>query len=269
MTKQHIVLVAIPKGGSGKTSAATSLAIVMALAGKRTLLIDLDYQANATSVMVGSPASPAHTIGAQLVMAAQGMTPKTNEAIEHDVRVPGLDMLASDEVSANVAGSVLSGLPGRRGDEMLGVVLAEVSDYEYVFIDSCPKLIDPFVSSALRVSDGVLIPVVPEAWAVAGIAPLVGQIDSYRQVNEKLEILGVLATRVPTNRRAARDAVAALAHSRLNVFAAMIRETTEVNAAHNDGVPAVLRSKRIAEDYNRLAVEIDELYRKRDADGYA
>jgi chromosome partitioning protein len=249
-------VVAIPKGGSGKTTTSTSLAITLGKRGRRVLLVDLDYQGNASSVMHGAAGDPARTVGALLVMAAQGRLGSTLDAIYRDVRVPGLDLLVSDEVSANIAGSVLAGMPGRRGEQMLEEVIVSIRDrYDHIILDTSPKLIDPLVSSALRCGDHVLVPVVPEAWAVAGIAPLCGQVETYQTVNPKLRVLGLLPNRVPSNRRAAKDAVAALRFADQYVFSSVVRETTEVNAAHNHGVPAVLYSNRVAHDYESVVDE--------------
>lgn len=249
-------VIAIPKGGSGKTTTSTSLAITLARRGRKVLLVDLDYQGNASSVMLGPPGDPARTVGALLVMAAQGRPGAASEAVYRDVQVAGLDLLVSDEVSANIAGSVLSGMPGRRGEQILEVVLSQVKgSYDHVVLDTSPKLIDPLVSSALRCGDHVLVPVVPEAWAVAGIAPLCGQVEAYQSVNPKLRVLGILPNRVPSNRRAAKDAVAALKFADQYVFESVVRETTEVNAAHNHSIPAVLYSSRVAKDYGAIVDE--------------
>ena len=255
MSRTDVVLCCIPKGGSGKTTLATSLAITLARRGRRTLLVDLDYQGNATSVMIGGVRDPGRTIGTQLIRAAQGISFDPAAGLERDVVVPGLDLFASDEVSSNIAGSALGGMPGRKGEEMLSVVLSGLHDYDTVVIDLCPKLIDPFVSSALRVGTSVLIPVVPEAWAVAGIIPMLGQVNAYQSVNPLLGVAGIVPSRVPSNRRAARDAVSALDSAGVHVFRSIVKETTEVNAAHNHGIPAVVYSRRVARDYEAVTDE--------------
>ena len=113
------------------------------------------------------------------------------------------------------------------------------------------------LKAVLLAADGVIIPVVPEAFAVSGIQPLLGQVRSYHEQNPGLEVVGIVASRVPTNRRAAKDALGVLDQVGVPVFKTVIHEATEVNDAHNAGRPALVgRRSRLTEEYEALGAEV-------------
>jgi chromosome partitioning protein len=161
----------------------------------------------------------------------------------------------------NAANLVVSS-GGDEAEGLLTQLLAPVREtYDYIVIDTCPRLFDPTVSLALLAATHVLVPVLPEAFAVGGVQPLLGRIESFRDRNPDLRVLGLLPSRVPVNRIAARDALSALEFLPVPVFRTVIHEATEVNDAHNMGRPALAtnRRTRTVEEYEQLAEEVETM----------
>ncbi len=90
----NVTAIATQKGGVGKTALAGSLGVLLALAGQRTLLVDMDQQADLTSMFGHDSTTLERTVVD--VLAPENAVP-ADRAVVHDVRdVPGLDLLPSD-----------------------------------------------------------------------------------------------------------------------------------------------------------------------------
>lgn len=261
MSRCPVITTNTEKGGSAKTTTVSNLGLALAKRGHRVLLVDLEYQAN-LSMIVGTHAVQSElTVGALLIQRAHGQQGSYRSCVMTACHHRNLDLLPADPFSMNAANLVVS-TGGGRAEMLLHELLEPArSDYDFIIIDTCPRLFDPTVSLALLAATHVLIPVLPEAFAVGGVQPLLGRIESFHDRNPSLKVLGLLPSRVPANRVAARDALAALEYLPVPVLSTVIHEATEVNEAHNTGRPAVatLRRTRTVEEYDRLAEEVESL----------
>ena len=227
------------------------MAACLALSGHRTLLIDLDPQANATSgcgAAIGNKQTSTYEVllGQVSVRAATAST-----SIEHLFVVPGHIRLAGAEVE-------MASMIGR--DKRLAEALRPVaSGYEYVLID-CPPSLGLLTVNALTAANSVLIPVQCEYYALEGVSKLDASIRLVqRYLNPNLEIEGVLLTlyddRLQLCRRVADEARRYFGEK---VYETIIRRNISLAEAPGFGQPIALYDpdSRGTDNYNSLASEV-------------
>lgn len=153
-----VITVASSKGGVGKTTIATHLAVGLALRGHRTLLIDLDPTASATAVLVGQ--QPAGSAGAAEALLGDG-PPRVLE-------VPGRAGLAVLPATRRLdeADTALAAQVG--ADHAVMRLLERARGLDYVAIDTPPAL-GRRTLAALVAADGVIVPVPATTWALDGL----------------------------------------------------------------------------------------------------
>jgi chromosome partitioning protein len=237
------------KGGTGKTSSAINTAFALAKSGLRTLLVDLDPQANASLVMLkGKPATPPTVANVLL-----GETDVV-EAIR-STRTPGLDLLPSSVALAD-ANVILASAIGR--ETRLRAALAGL-DYDFIVIDTPPTR-SLLTVNALVAADDVMIPVEPGLFSLAGLGALQTAIDEVRRYldNPRLRIAGVLLTRT-RNDNVSRDVETQLrAALGALVFTATVPTSVRVEEAHGRFQSVIEFAPRSpgARAYQAVATEI-------------
>ncbi len=183
----RVVALCNQKGGVGKTTTVINLGAALAELGRRVLLVDFDPQ-GALSVGLGvNPMQLDRTVYNLLMEPAVGLDDlllKTN--------VAGMD-LAPSNIDLSAAEVQLVGEVAR--EQVLARSLAPaLGDYDIVLIDCQPSL-GLLTVNALTASDGVIVPLECEFFALRGVALLIQTIDKVRQrLNPQLELDGILAT---------------------------------------------------------------------------
>jgi chromosome partitioning protein len=243
-----ILALANQKGGVGKTTTAVNLAACLAEAGGKTLVLDLDPQANATSGL-GEQANG--TSAYDLLDGAP------LDEIVHPTRFPNLDLVPS---KPDLAGAAIELAAQADGDTFLSTALAPAREpYDYVFVD-CPPSLGPLTVNGLAAADAVLVPVQCEYYALEGLAQLLHSIELVRRkLNPRLAVAGMLLTMVDGRTRLASDVAAEVRrHFGELVFDAVIPRSVRLAEAPSHGLPitAYDPGSAGADAYFRVASEL-------------
>ena len=244
----RVYALANQKGGVGKTTTAINLAACLAEAGERTLVIDLDPQANATSGL-GERANGTSSLdlldGVPLVRLAK------------PTRFARLELVPS---RPELAGAAVELSRREDGERYLAASLAGAAeDYAFVFVD-CPPSLGPLTVNALAAADRVLVPVQAEYYALEGLAQLVSSVELVRsRLNPRLALGGVILTMVDRRTRLAADVTAEVRrHFGELVFQSAVPRSVRVAEAPSHGLPVTAydRSSAGADAYWKVAMEL-------------
>ncbi len=239
------------KGGVAKTTSAVNIASYLAILGKRTLLIDLDPQANATSGLGIDKGSIEYSIYNVLHEQVNIDTVIVNTQIENLYIIPSSIHLTGAEIE-------LVNLMGR--EYRLKKALAEMqTPLDYVVFD-CPPSLGLLTINGLTAADSIVIPIQCEYYALEGLSQLIKTLDLVREnLNEDLEIEGVLMTLADYRTKLTKEVIDEVKqYFGTKVYKTVIPRTIKLTEAPGFGQPIALYAPNSlgAKKYEEVAKEI-------------
>jgi chromosome partitioning protein len=228
-----IIAVANQKGGVGKTTTSMNLSVCLAELGKKTLLVDLDPQANATSGLGIEPSENVSAYGPMTgEVALQEMIVPTSR--ENLSIVPANLDLAGVEVELIRSGDHLTRL--RRAFE----TLRAEAPFDYVLLD-CPPSLGVLMTNALSAADEILIPLQCEYYSMEGLAKIIGVCEQLREAgaNPDLQLSGIVMTMYLRTNHANQVIAEIQKHYGDVIFKTVIPRTIRLAEAPSHGQPIV------------------------------
>jgi chromosome partitioning protein len=262
MPQAVVTAIAAQKGGTGKTALAGSLAAQWGYAGYRTLLVDLDQQANLTYAFGVDPSRLDATVVD--VLAPRNEVPAGDAVVRDVLHVPGLDLLPCDERAEALDTQLRSETMGMfKLKDALEPLLAE---YDRVVMD-CPPNVGELTVSALLVANEIVCPVkMGDSNALRGISRLTQTVDKLNRRGAQVQFKSLVTVECDHSQvsyRLNRDALRRLARRlELPVARTELRARAAWRTAITQDVPLILldergRGTREAQaDVHRLATEL-------------
>lgn len=259
-TKTVVIAFANNKGGSGKTTTCSNVGYSLSTIGKKVLLIDGDMQLNLSLSLFDEEKVLAFAAGEKnLYYAIKEQKDLSDYVVKTDYE--NLDLIPSSTLMSSIEYELFTKWQRefilKKGLQKI----RESGTYDYILIDAPPTL-GGWVMNILCASDYVVMPVEASPWGLFGVANMFEFLADVKQMNEKLELLGIVITKVDMRKNYYRQTLSALHETDgVKVFDSVIRIDSEVEWAQDNSRPIMVHKKnaRSALEYLALAKEMDQL----------
>lgn len=236
------------KGGVGKTTSTASVGVAMARQGKRVLLVDLDGQANLTSIFLQEEVE--ESIYDSLV----------EKAPLHLVHIEdNLDLIPSN-LNMSAAEAKMTMIMVQREMRLANLLASQKANYDYILID-CPPSLGIVTINAFFAADEIYVPVAAEILPLKGMMMIENVLEDLREAKPEIKISGVFVTRFDSRKNINKSVEEAVrAQYKDVVFHTHIRDHVSLSEAPGSGGSIFdYDSKgRGAQDYLALTQEIIE-----------
>lgn len=255
------------KGGVGKSSTVSALSSICSAKGKKVLVVDLDPQANSTSLFFRDTAQK--TITDVFKCEKENLSKEFMYSVIQRTQYANIDIIPGDINLDEESDIILlqnASTDGKKvfiprcAKELLVNAFEMIrNDYDYIFIDNTPYF-NIISKNALSASDGVLIPVQAEGFSYDGLSILLEKIYEIKgEMNNKLNIIGVFFTDV-TKRTNLYKIMNEQFRTQLNdtLLETFIRSDNKVAESNSVGVPLGFYAPKsnAVTDYIDLATEL-------------
>jgi chromosome partitioning protein len=252
-----VIAVCNQKGGVGKTTTSINLAACLSAAERKTLVIDMDPQSNATTGLGIDKNSIDYSIYDVITSSDRPDPVSIKEIIKKSITIKYLDVAPA---TSDLAGAEIELVNLIAREKKLDSAIGQIrSDYDYIIIDSPPSL-GLLTINVLTAADSVLIPIQCEYYALEGLAELLNTVRLVQKsLNSKLVIEGALLTmydgRLNLSRQVAEDVRSCFSG---RVFDVVVTRNVKLSEAPSFGKPIILYDimSSGAENYLNLAKEI-------------
>lgn len=247
----RVVAVVNQKGGVGKTTTSVNLAASLAAAGQRTLLVDMDPQGNACSGL-GVFAKPEEKTLYHVLLGQSGI-----QDVVRTTDVPGLWLAPAN---TQLVGAEIELVGELARETRMKRAVQKVQDaYDVILLD-CPPSLNLLTVNALTASDGVLIPLQCEYYALEGLSHLLKTIELVKgSLNERLELDGILLTMFDARNNLSHQVVEEVRqHFPGQICETVIPRNVRLSEAPSHGKPGILYDvgSRGVQAYIALAEEL-------------
>ena len=248
-----IIAFANQKGGVGKTTSAINVASALGIAGKRTLLIDLDPQGNASSGVGVRKSTVKQTVYDLIIGRCQATDVVIKTEFKNLSVIPsGMDLAAAELELAEME---------NRQNRIKDAIHTNAADYDYIIID-CPPSLGMMTINALSAANGIVIPMQCEYYSLEGLSQIMMTVKQVkRHYNPSLSLTGILITMYNGRLNLSIQVLEELKkHYADKLFSTPITRNVRLSEAPSYGEPIHYYDKyaKGAEDYSKIAAEIME-----------
>lgn len=247
-----VISIANQKGGVGKTTTTVNLAACLAAAEKKTLIVDLDPQGNA-SVALGLDKD--NFTAANIYHAMIGE--ENIESCIYSTELPSLDICPSDN---NLIGAEIELVQAFAREQKLKSAFDSIQEkYDYILID-CPPSLTLLTVNAMNASNSYIVPMQTEYFAMEGLAQLLNTVKLIKQnLNSELELEGILLTMFDGRNNLSKLVAQEIkTHFPENTFKTIIPRNVKLSECPSHGKPIIIYdiTSKGSEAYLNLAKEI-------------